>query len=217
MLLLCSCIKAGAQNQTEDIAAQLPALRQGLGLSVVHWLDPIQPGVYLSYQHQRRRLLFVRYQMGYLLFLNYSDQDGIQNLNGLRLRTSLRQYREPLIDRGNAPFWEAAVDYRYLDVTIAGDFSRSNFQFQQRMDYSMWQHSFSLNVLAGFSLAFSQQVRFDVGIGAGLRLNYRQFSPVPEDSFFSTNGNPWLWKYGAREGFHATLSMPVIMDLCYFW
>jgi hypothetical protein len=55
------------------------------------------------------------------------------------------------------------------------------------------------------------------GLGRGVRLNYRQFSEVPPDTFFRTNGNLWLWNHGAREGFHATLAVPLTIDLCYYW
>jgi hypothetical protein len=217
LAILLSSAGSWAQNQTEEIAATLPTLRQGFGLSLAHPLDPVQPGIYLSYLHQTRELTFARYQVGYLLFLNYADQDGIQDLTGFRLRTNLRQYRKALIDRGRATFWEAGVDYRYLDLTIAGDFSRDRFQYQERINYDMWQHSLSFSILTGASVAFSQRLRLDVGLGAGIRLNYRQFSAVPPDAFFRTNGNIWLWNYQSREGFHATLSVPVIFDLCYYW
>lgn len=202
-----------AQIQARDTTA----FRYAIKTSLAHWADPLTPGPYISFEHQTRDNVYVRYQLGYLLRLGYEDQEAIEDMHGFRIRWGLRQYDQRPTAKNDTNFWEASFDYRYLDALVGGDFSLNDGQFNQRILYDVWQHSWSFNFITGRSFGLGRGWRLDIGIGAGVRLNHRQFSTIPDGTVFDTNGNLYVWNHGSREGWHATVSVPAVFSFGYMW
>jgi len=178
-------------------------------------MAPVSPGPTIAYEHKGKGHYYWRHQLGTILNFDYENQKPIEHLRGIRLATGLRKYKNRNSVATSSSFWEISFDYRYIDVLIGGDFRNTNFS--RRIDYNMWQHSASLNFIWGMSGRINNHLHVDFGIGAGLRLNYRQYSPIPADMFFDTNGSLFLWRYGGREPWHGILSVPVILSLGYAW
>ena len=175
-------------------------------------MDPYLPGAYIELEHRLKDTRYWRHQVGYISDLGFGGQIAVENLSGIRLRTGLRKYRRSIIPNADVQFWEVSLDYRYIDILLTGDFWRDNFNFQQRLNYNLWQHSISLNYIYGFSAGISKRWRLDVGLGAGVRLNHRDYSDLPSDARFDTNGG-LLWAYNSQNGWEFALSVPVILSL----
>ncbi|MGH1435376.1 MAG: hypothetical protein ACRBG0_13070 [Lewinella sp.] len=184
-------------------------------LSLGHLFDPLTPGPHLSYEHRTRGNIYLRHEVGVFFDYNYPDQESLQDLGGFRLRTARRKYHNnPGIIR-QRHYHEFAFDYRLLNARVEGDFIRGGFNgFTQRIPYGIVQHSFSLNYIRGFCAIFGEHWQLDLGLGVGLRLNNRNYEEVPEGAIFDTNGS-LFWQYGAREPWHLTLSVPMILALGY--
>lgn len=188
---------------------------RAIRLSLAHFFDPLVPGPHLSYEHRTRGNIYLRHEVGVFFDFDYPDQESLEALNGFRLRTARRKYRNnPGIIRQRY-YYELAFDYRWLNAQVEGDFTRGGFGgFTQRIPYGILQHSFSFNYIRGFCANFGDHWQLDVGLGLGLRLNNRIYGEIPEDAFFDTNGS-LFWQYGTREPWHLTLSVPMILALGY--
>ncbi len=187
----------------------------GLKVSFAQLITPFIPSTQLAFEHSGKKGRFWRHQAGMYFDFGYKDQEAIEQLKGIRLQTGLRKYKSKYSK--STSFREFSLDYRYLDILIGGDFNRANFNFQQRINYNMWQHSFSLNYIWGQSIYLNSNWHFDVGIGLGIKINERIFSTIPKNTSFSTNGSDLLWRYGQYEGTRATLSVPFIFSVGYTW
>lgn len=203
-------ILSAQSNALEQLDQQQP--RFMIKHSLSHWLDPYLPGPHLEVEHRHKGTRYWRHQVGYIMDLGLGGQIAVDNLSGFRLRTGYRKYRRAIIPYADTPFWEVSLDYRYIDIFLAGDFWRNNFNFQQRLNYNLWQHSISLNYSYGFSVGISPAWRLDVGLGAGVRLNHREYTDLPSDARFDTNGG-LLWGYNSRNGWEFALSVPLVLSV----
>lgn len=185
--------------------------------SIIHWMDPFLPSALVGVDYRIGPKQYLRHEIGYFFEYSHDAENSLLNLNGLRLRTAYRKYRRTALPSRRSTYLEWQLDYRYLDLEIAGDFWRDNFSFQQRIDYRAWQHSFTANVLVGQSRTIGEHWRIDLGIGLGFRLNHRRFSPVPEDTNFNTNGQWTTWNYDFRRGYSVGLGMPIVLAIGYWW
>lgn len=186
-----------------------------LKLSLPRLITPIIPSIQLAFEHSDKKGRSWRHQVGKYFDFNYKDQESIEHINGIRFQTGLRKYKSKYAK--STSFKELSFDYRYLDLLIGGDFIRSNFNFQQRINYSVWQHSLSLNFIWGRTIYLGKNWHFDIGTGLGIKVNQRSYGSIPADALLSTNGNSLLWEYGQRSGWHATLSIPIIFSVGYTW
>lgn len=195
----------------------LPIPRHGLQLSAAHWFDPTVPGPHLSYlralPNERQ---YLRLELGYLLDLGYQEALDIKNLRGVRGRVGWRKYRRPLSMRGSVGFGELGLSYRYLDLSIAGDFWDPSFQFQQRYIYRLRDHEIALSYLRGVSLYLSPNWRIELGIGLGVGLRFPRYTGVPEGYFFETNGY-FLWRYDQYADPTLGVSVPILVHFGYYW
>ena len=189
---------------------------RAIRLSLGHLFDPMTPGPHLSYEHRTGGNIYLRHEVGVIFDYNYPDQESLDALKGFRLRTARRKYRNnPGLIR-QRHYHEFAFDYRWLDARVGGDFFRGGIStgFSQRITYGIVQHSFTFNYLRGMCANIGAHWQLDLGLGLGLRLNNRNYSEIPEDAFFDTNGS-LFWQYGVREPWHLTLSVPMILALGY--
>ena len=185
--------------------------------SVIHWLDPILPSAHFRVDYRVAPRTYLRHEVGYFFDLGFDEPEAIEGIDGIRLRTAYRSYFQDVWQRPQLTYLEFSVGYRYLDLTIAGDFWRDNFNFQQRINYSVWQHSITTGIHAGITRAVGEHWRIDLGIGAAIRCNIREYSDVPDDATYDTNG-PYLgWDYNSRSGVSFGLSMPLVIALGYQW
>lgn len=203
--------------QKDTLLIEEPKTNQfhGIKLSLAHFMMPAIPGVFFDFEHSGKNGYYWRHQAGTFLNLNYADQKAIEHLSGIGLRSGVRKYKSRKLASSTSSFREFSISYRYLDLLIGGDFRNSGFS--KRINYNMWQHSSSLDFIWGQSARIGSHWQFDLGIGLGLRVNRRSFSPISDDNIFSTNGSAYLWRYGVREGWHTTLSVPLIFSLAYVW
>lgn len=204
-----------AQKDSLDIVSLEEKKIYGLKISFARLLTPFIPSTQLAFEHSGKKGRFWRHQAGVYFDFGYKDQEAIEQLKGIRLQTGLRKYKSKF--SRNTSFREFSLDYRYLDILIGGDFVRSNFNFRQRINYNMWQHSFSLNYIWGQTIYLNANWHFDAGIGLGVKVNKRSFSSIPEGASFSTNGSNLLWSYGLSEGTQAIISVPFILSIGYTW
>lgn len=213
LLLFVSCLW-GNTSFSQTLQEEQGADR-AIRLSLGHLFDPMTPGPHLSYEHRTKGNVYLRHEVGVIFDYNYPDQESLDALHGFRLRTARRKYRNnPGIIRQRY-YYELAFDYRWTDARVGGDFSRGiGTGYRQRINYEIVQHSFSFNYIRGFCANFGAHWQLDLGLGLGLRLNNRNYSEVPEDAFFDTNGSLY-WQYGIREPWHLTLSVPIIFALGY--
>ncbi|MCB0636221.1 MAG: hypothetical protein KDC54_06370 [Lewinella sp.] len=214
--LLLFCLSLQAQDRPTDRYG-LPIPRFGVQFSAVHWFDPSVPGPHLSFLHRlAHERTYMRYELGYLLDLNYQQPLDIQGLWGVRGRVTRRRYRQTLSTQGSVRFWEVSFSYRYLDMDIAGDFWRDQFQYQQRLVYKLRQHNLSLSYIIGNSFWLAPRLRLDVGAGIGFRVKLPRHGAVPEDAVFDTNGY-LLWQYQSSNDPVSGFSAPLLLHLGYFW
>jgi hypothetical protein len=218
LLLLLIGINSGILAQERPVDRfGLPIPQRGLQLSLIHWLDPSVPGPHISYLHALSRdREYLRVELGYLMDLNYQEALEVRELSGLRARTTWRKYRYPLSTQGSVRFRELSLSYRYLDMALAGDFWRSDFQYQERLTYRLRQHNLSLSYIVGQSLLLAPGLRLDVGIGVGGRLRLPLPGKIPDDAVFDTNGY-FLWFYDDSRRPEFTPTFPVLLHLGYFW
>jgi len=214
LLICCTVIPGIGSTQT----AVQPAARQGpdriIRLSLGHLFDPVYPGPHIGYEHRLHGNVYLRHEAGVILDFNYPEQPQLLSLLGFRLRTTRRTYHDnPGLIRRRV-FHEWSFDYRYFAAQIAGDFSRDGGAFIQRIDYQLTQHSWSFSYLKGISWRLGKSWQLDTGIGLGLRLNNRNYSDIPLDATFSTNGG-LAWQVGSRAPWHTTVAVPVIFALGY--
>jgi hypothetical protein len=189
---------------------------QIIRLSFIHFLDPLSPGPHVSYEHRLRYNTYLRYEVG-VLFDYGNAQTSMADLHGFRIRTARRAYRWNGGQIKQRYYWEIATDYRYTDARSVGDFLRinNNGSYNQQIPYSIFQHSLSLNYNRGACYYLGENWEIDVGLGLGVRGNYRQYSTVPEDAIFDTNGG-LFWRYDStREPLHVTLSASILFALGY--
>lgn len=216
-LLIASSLSAHTQTTNTPTDSLRQEIRGMIRHSLVHWLDPIMPSAQFGVDYRIGYRQYLRHDVGYIFDIGYDEPIALEGISGLRFRTAYRKYYQAAWLKRRLTYLEFNLDYRYLDASIAGDFWRDNFSYQQRINYSMWQHSISANIQFGISRTISDQWRFDLGIGAGIRLNHRTFSDVPDDARFSTDGEIWVWDYGVREDFSFGLSMPLVIAIGYQW
>lgn len=213
LLFFSSIIGSTSFGQT---LSEVQGADHAIRLSLGHFFDPMTPGPHVSYEHRTKGNVYLRHEAGVIFDYNYSDQASLESLHGFRLRNARRKYRNnPGIIR-HRHYHEFAFDYRLTNARVEGDFSRigASGSYSQRITYGIIQHSFSLNYIRGFCAIFGEHWQLDFGIGAGLRLNNRNYGEIPEDTYFRTNGS-LFWQYGAREPWHLTLSVPMILALGY--
>lgn len=185
--------------------------------SLIHWLDPLLPSAQVGIDYRLAPKLYLRHEVGYFFDMGYEEPNALLGLHGLRFRTALRKYRRTALPSRRSTYLEWNLDYRYIDMEVAGDFWRDNFNFQQRINYRVWQNSLTANFQVGQSRAIGQHWRIDLGIGLGVRVNHRKFSAVPEDANFSTNGQLSAWNYDFRNGYSFGMSMPIVVAIGYWW
>lgn len=213
-LLLCLLIFGSglAVCQTTDIEFEDEGPDHIIRLSFVHFLDPLTPGPHVSYEHRIRYNTYLRYELGYAF--NFGNVHlALEDLDGFRLRMARRVYRWHGGQIRQRYYWEVAADYRYYFAQVNGDFSRGSFR--QRIPYTITQHSLSLNYNRGACYYLGKNWEIDIGLGLGVRLNQRDYSSVPDDASFLTNGG-LFWQYGSsREPLHVTLSTAMLFALGY--
>lgn len=214
-LLTYSLFLGLAWGQSKSLS-ELQGADRAIRLSLGHLFDPLTPGPHLSYEHRIRDNIYLRHEVGVFFDYNYPDQESLDALRGLRLRTTRRKYQHnPGVIRQRR-YYELSFDYRWLDARVEGDFFRSGVSagYRQRIQYGIVQHSFSFNYIRGLCFNFGAHWQLDLGIGMGLRLNHRIYEEIPEDAVFDTNGS-LFWQYGTRAPWHLTLSVPMILALGY--
>ncbi|MEM1214259.1 MAG: hypothetical protein AAGJ82_01145, partial [Bacteroidota bacterium] len=74
-----------------------------------------------------------------------------------------------------------------------------------------------LNVHRGFTTALSDNWHLDFSYGLGVRYNVRNYSDIPNDAGFRTNGEVLLWKYSRERGNFVSLNAPIVIALAYRW
>ncbi len=185
--------------------------------SLIHWLDPFLPSAQIGIDYRIAPKHYLRHEVGYFFDIGYEDPQSLLGLSGFRFRTAFRSYRRTALPSRRSTYVEFNLDYRYTDMEIAGDFWRDNFNFQQRINYRVWQNSVTGNMQVGQSRAIGKRWRIDLGVGLGLRLNHRKFSSVPDDADFNTNGDLSVWNYDFRTGYSVGLNMPIVVAIGYWW
>lgn len=216
--ILCAFpLAAFTQEDTLSLKTTMYEKPLSLKISVLRLISPVLPSVHLTFEHPgQKEGRFWRHQAGTYVHYGSKDQEAIEQIQGVRLQTGLRKYKSK--NSRTTSFKEISFDYRYLDLLIGGDFNRSRFNFRQRINYNMWQHSLSLNFILGQSIYISEHWHIDIATGLGVRLNHRTFSSVPKDASFNTNGSKLLWKYEFSDmPWRTTLSVPVVLAIGYAW
>ncbi|MEL7248175.1 MAG: hypothetical protein AAFO03_07140 [Bacteroidota bacterium] len=215
--LFCLALTVDAKAQSVDKNATQPEIKGVLRHSLIHWLDPYLPSAQIGLDYKIGPRTYLRHDVGYFFDIGYNEPRGLVGINGIRLRNGYRKYQQSPRRLGRLTYIEFNLDYRYLDLLIAGDFRRDNFNFQQRINYSVWQHSLTANIQTGFFRHINEHWRLDLGFGLGLRVNYRKYSSVPSDASFITNG-PYLgWEYASRRGLNLGLNIPIVVAIAYQW
>jgi len=207
-----------AQDESSATDSLSGEIRGIIRHSFIHWMDPIVPSALVGIDYRIGDHKYLRHELAYIFDLGYEEPQALTSLSGFRLRTAYRKYHQaPQLSRRLIGYLEFSADYRYLDVGIDGDFRRDAGNFRQRINYHLWQHSVSLNLLAGMTVPIGAKWLADFGVGGGVRLNHRRYSEVPDDALFITNGVWYLWNYDSRADYSFAISMPIILALCYQW
>lgn len=190
-------------------------------LSLIHFLDPIVPSVHATYEYRLRYNTYLRHEVG--IFFDYgSDNNALKNLNGFRFRTTRRAYRWQSQTQKQRYYWEIAADYRYTLAESEGDFTirdENGGSFSRRLPYTITKNSLSINYNRGAVYYLGKNWQFDVGIGAGVRANYRKSSEIPVSgsgrAIFNTNGDLFWQYYNGREDLHISASASIAAALGY--
>lgn len=212
LCLIYASFSSAIGQETDSISYDQKTVKQKtLSLSLSSFMKPLLPGPLLSYQYKDGKDRYWNHQVGLFLNLGFVEQNAIEHLRGIKLASGLRKYRS----KNN--FVEFSLDYQYVDVLIGADFWRDGFNYTERLNYNMWQHSLAFNFIVGTTAHLSKHLQLDIGIGLGAKLNHRQYSPIPDDARFSTNGSIFLWRYYDREKWNGNVSAPIIVSLGYAW
>ncbi|MEM9835628.1 MAG: hypothetical protein AAF828_03960 [Bacteroidota bacterium] len=209
---------SGQRNSLRQFERPIPTHKHAIRTSLISWLDPTTSSVRLGYEHRRDDRRFLRYEGGYYFTPLFADQPGLLDLHGFSLSATLRTISEEQKVKDSRAFVEFNFIYRYLDVDIAGDFNRFNRSFQQRFNYSVWEHYLGLSCSVGSMLYLGKHLLIDLSIGMGLMGNLQAYSQVPADARFSTNEGLDKWALD-QDNPDASLVfiVPIGFSLIYHW
>ena len=167
-----------------------PAPRFSLKHGPFSLFDPLAPSFNIAAEHILRPRIYGHLEAGPLFNLRLFNEPTISNLKGYRLRGAIRYYLRPIQVGDFAPFLEFLYTHQYTDGDIEGDFRRTTSlgSYRQRITYHMEQRKQGGFVNLGLQQIYAQRFIFEFGAGLGISHRRSNFSGVPPDATFRTNG-----------------------------
>lgn len=162
-------------------------------LSVLHFLDPLQPSLHFALEHRLKDRWYLHHQAGYL-YRAYSEVD-IQRQQGFRLRTGIRHYTQSATTRIEKTFLEFSASYMQSLLKLEDDFCRFDCAYMQRIEYERRQNIYTVALDYGVATYFSERFIVEMAVSGGLRFGNSRYSNVPPDAaLFGQSGfNPWRY------------------------
>ena len=193
-----------------------PAPRFSLKNGTFSLFDPFAPSFNLASEHIIAPRLYGHLEGGPLFKLRIFPEPTIDNLKGHRLRGAVRYYLRPPEMGDYAPFIELMYTHQYTDVDIEGDFRRNTPQgrYRQRLSYHMEQREHGGYVNLGLQQVYARGFIFEFGAGLGISRKQADFSGVPPDATFRTNGSLG-WEYTQFDNSPNLAAVQVYINLGY--
>ncbi|MCO6478539.1 MAG: hypothetical protein J5I94_18045 [Phaeodactylibacter sp.] len=208
--------QAGQATNNERLPSPAAAPRLNLKNGTLSLFDPYAPSFNIAVEHIIRPRLYAHLEGGPLVNLRFFPEPAVDNLKGYRFRGAIRYYLRPN-ERGDfAPFIELMYAHQYTDADIEGDFSRNNEWgwYRQRLTYHMEQRKHGGFINMGLQQVYAKGFIFEFGAGLGVRNKREDFSGVPPDADFRTNG-ALGWEYSTFGNSPNVAAVQVYINLGY--
>jgi len=191
LFLFFALLAKGQENLLESGQSQVtPRFSIKNGTSSL--FDPVIPSFNVGFEKYFDNKLSIYLEGGpslpYRYFTSYPD---FNSLWGYRLRLALRYYFTPPQMDDVFYYVELYGSYYQINANIEGDFSRNtDFGFyRQRFNYDADRNRIGTYVNFGFQSIETGGFLIELGLGAGVIRREDEFSDVPPDADFITNGS----------------------------
>lgn len=192
----------GQVDEQPGVQEAVASYDKAIRTSLSSWLDARISNARLGFEYRITEKAYLRHGLGYYFKLGFREEpSGLLDMNGFSLHTAYRWLtpRRNSFNDNDMPYFEVSLMYRYLDIDVAGDFTRASGNFSQRINYTIWENSYGWSATAGQLFYIGKRLRLDLYIGIGILLVRQKFSAIPEGALFRTNGGSTVWDYEPGE------------------
>jgi len=206
LFLLCTTTFLSAQNGSgADDENDAPPPKFGIKANGITLMDPTLPSVNIGLEYFFNSDLSVCLEGGPSIKL--ASRPVINRLRGYRLRASVRKYMNPSVFGETNYYFELLANLHQVNASVEGDFRRTTSigNYRQRLVYDIDRNRFGTYLNFGIQRIEKGGFTFDIGIGIGAERRYNEFSELPDDARFSTNGSNSLeYAPGQSPQWHTT-------------